>query len=73
MPAVRMLTSVATQRHAWAEGEVVQASPAEAKQWVSAGVAELVREERAETPERPADGMETASARRTRRRNTSRG
>lgn len=68
MPTVRMLTSLATHRHAWREGELVQASPREAEEWVPAGIAELVREERAETPERPERGMETASTRRTRRR-----
>ena len=51
MPLVRMLTSYADKRTSWAEGELVQASTAEAQSWVPAGIAELVTEQR-ETPER---------------------
>jgi hypothetical protein len=53
MPLVRMLTSYATAAHNWDEGELVQASTAEAASWVPAGIAELVTEQR-ETPERDA-------------------
>lgn len=73
MPTVRMLTSLATRRHAWREGELVQATPAEAEEWIPAGIAELVREDRAENPEKPDGGYERASTRRTRRRTSSRG
>lgn len=69
MPTVRMLTSLADERHAFDEGETVQATPQEAEAWIRDGVAELVREDRAETPERQVGGPEFASARRTRRRN----
>lgn len=53
MPLVRMLTSYADKRSSWAEGELVQASPAEVQSWLPAGIAELVTEQR-ETPERDA-------------------
>lgn len=54
MPLVRMLTSYATAAHSWDEGELVQASTAEAASWLPARIAELVTEEQRVTPERDA-------------------
>lgn len=51
MPLVRMLTSWATRRHAFHEGERVQASPEEAQAWLADGIAELVADEPATIPE----------------------
>ncbi len=59
MPRVRMLTSMATKRHSWARGEIVEATPDEAQSWLAAGIAELVRGRPPLTPESRKQKFET--------------
>lgn len=66
MPLVRMLTSWASQRHAFHDGEHVQASAEEAQAWLDGGIAELVRDVPPDTPEGRAARPETTDRRRRR-------
>lgn len=60
MPQVRVLTSVAGET-SYNRGDLVELSPAAAASWVEAGMAELVREEQPQTPERSAAAPETTA------------
>ncbi|MFI6296713.1 hypothetical protein ACIBEJ_34345 [Nonomuraea sp. NPDC050790] len=70
MPRVRMLTSVSGVEVNYARGDEVDLDGPAAAAWCEAGMAVMVRDEQAETPERAQGRPETAAKPRTRSKTT---
>lgn len=63
MPRVRILTAISGVDVSYIRGDVADLPGPTAASWCAAGMAELVRGEAAETPERAEDKPETAASR----------
>lgn len=63
MPRIRLLQSVAGPDFSWVAGDEVDLPGAEASKWADGVRAELVRGEKAETPERATRRSEPAKRR----------
>lgn len=52
MPRVRMRSAIANRNFSYPDGAEVDVPGETAQQWIAAGIADLIAEERALTPER---------------------